>query len=68
MYISGQCEMKSSTFQFSIADTGSESILHDVKITDDILNRSNGHNDVQTEQLKFYYDDHSECKDECKER
>ena len=56
------------TFQFSIADTGSESVLYDVKITDDILKGSNGHNAVQDEPFKFYYDEHSECQDECKER
>jgi len=49
-------------------DTGSESVLYNVKITDDILKESNGHNAVQDEQMKFYYDDHSECQDECKER
>ena len=52
----------------SIADTGSESVLYDVKITDDILKGSNGHNAVQDEPFKFYYDEHSECQDECKER
>jgi len=48
--------------------TGSESVLYDVKITADILKESNGHNDVQTEPFMFYYDDHNECKEECKER
>ena len=55
-------------FLFSIAVTGSESVLYDVKITADILKESNGHNDVQTEPFMFYYDDHNECKEECKER